>query len=79
MVLLQHCMLQKITSSTFKFIHYKELYMADSSQQENLAPGVLKFGFGSDVPLGIWKWTRTYTNLPWNGDPVMYQSAQFVT
>ena len=39
--------------------------------------GRLKFGFGRDMLLGIWKWTHIYTNFPRKSDPFTYQLAWF--
>ena len=30
---------------------------------KNPSTGVLKFGFGTDVPLRIWKWTYAYVSI----------------
>ena len=40
---------------------------------------VLKFDFGRDVLLEIWKLTFTFTKFPRNSDPFIYQSTQFWT
>ena len=39
--------------------------------------GVIKFGFGRDVLLGLWNLMHTNTNFPRKSDPFTYQSAQF--
>ena len=49
-----------------------------SSSQPLTAPWRgLNFGFGRDVPQGIWKWTHTNTNFWRKSDPFIYQSAWF--